>query len=73
MKKRLILTSLFLLVNIITLFAQPTEDPPCGGADPDATDCPIDNWVFPLAASFLLVTTLHLRNKQNNIIELTKK
>jgi hypothetical protein len=62
MKKRLILTSLFLIANIVTLFAQGT--PACGGADIDDTPCPIDSWVVVFAAGVLIVTLLHLQRKK---------
>lgn len=63
MKKRLITTSLLLLLNVPILLA---DDPgsPCGGSDPDATPCPIDSWVFILAAAVMIITTLHLHNKK---------
>jgi hypothetical protein len=68
MKKSLILTSLFFLINIITVFAQ--EDPGGGEGNPCDPDlpCPLDTWVFVLAAVVLVITTLylHLRNKKNN-------
>lgn len=54
-------TLTFLLLNVVFVFAQPGE--PCGGTDPDAV-CPLDTWVFVLAAGALLFTTLHLYRKQ---------
>ncbi len=57
MKKRIVLTSLFLIVNVAVLFAQGAL--PCNDGDIDAA-CPIDSWVVVLAAGALLLTILHL-------------
>jgi hypothetical protein len=75
MKKRISLSLLFLFVNIVTLFADPggTGDPgdgsgpglgACGGADPDTSNCPLDNWVIILVACALVFAVLHLYRKQ---------
>ncbi|CAN5260793.1 hypothetical protein BH09BAC6_BH09BAC6_13880 [soil metagenome] len=58
-------TLTLLLLNVFCLFAQPGE--PCGGTDPDAV-CPLDTWVFVLAAAALLFTTLHLYRKQKRAL-----
>jgi len=57
MKKRIVLTSLFLIANVAVLFAQGAL--PCNDGDIDAA-CPIDSWVIVLAAGALLLTILHL-------------
>jgi len=57
MKKRIVLTSLFLIANVAVLFAQGAL--PCNDGDIDAA-CPIDSWVIVMAAGALLFTILHL-------------
>ncbi|MES2809850.1 MAG: hypothetical protein V4619_14565 [Bacteroidota bacterium] len=64
MKKRTILTSLLLLANIVTLFAQGSL--PCNDGDPDGVACPIDTWVVAFAAIALIFTVLHLRGREKN-------
>ena len=57
MKKRIVLTPLFLIANIAVLFAQGAL--PCNDGDIDAA-CPLDTWVVVLAAGAMLFTILHL-------------
>jgi hypothetical protein len=69
MKKRVILTSLFLPVNIAALFAQGA--PPCDTGDPDL-NCPIDTWVVLFAALALIITVIHLHRKDKTSTSLSK-
>jgi hypothetical protein len=56
-KKRIVLTLLFLIANVAVLFAQGAL--PCNDGDIDAA-CPLDTWVIVLAAGALLFTIMHL-------------
>ena len=51
------------LLNIVTVMADPTgSDPlPC---DPDDPNCPLDTWVIVLAAVALVAAVIHLHRKQ---------
>jgi hypothetical protein len=62
MKKRFLLTALFLIANIGLLFAQ--GELPCGDGDPDGVTCPIDSWVVVLVIGTLIFAVLQLHNKQ---------
>jgi hypothetical protein len=55
-------TLLLLILNSVTLFAQPGE--PCAGVDPDAT-CPLDTWVIILAVAALVFATIRLHRKRS--------
>jgi hypothetical protein len=58
--------ALFLLtLNCAALYAQPGE--PCGGTDPDAV-CPLDTWVFVLAAVVVVFAFIHLSRKQKSLL-----
>jgi len=57
MKKRIVLTLLFLIANMAVLFAQGAM--PCNDADIDG-NCPLDSWVIVLAAGAMVFTILHL-------------
>lgn len=69
MKKSVILTLLFLLTNIVNLFAQ--GDLPCNDGDPDGVSCPIDTWVVLFAAFALILTVIHLHRKANSTPQLS--
>jgi hypothetical protein len=56
---------LVLMTNAAFLFAQPGE--PCGGTDPDAT-CPLDGWVWFLAAAAVIFAAVQLRRKQRSLL-----
>jgi hypothetical protein len=63
MRFKIFFGTLFLLVlNTITLYAQPGE--PCAGTDPDAM-CPLDSWVIVLAAAAFVFATVHLYRKRS--------
>ena len=55
-----------LVCNAALLFAQPGE--PCGGTDPDAT-CPLDSWVWVLAAAAVVFAATHLHRKQKSLLK----
>jgi len=66
MRIRKALGALFLLTfNCAVLYAQPGE--PCGGTDPDAV-CPLDTWVFVLAAVAIVFAFIHLSRKQKSLL-----
>ncbi|MBC7400048.1 MAG: hypothetical protein H7289_08895 [Mucilaginibacter sp.] len=64
MKKKFILTLLFVIGSAVVVFAQGPG--PCNDADPDGVTCPIDTWVVAFAIIALLFTMLHLNRKQKN-------
>lgn len=56
-----------LLLNIITVLADPFDggDPlPC---DPDDPNCPLDTWVVFLVVIAVIFTVIHLHRKQKSL------
>jgi hypothetical protein len=65
MKKKLLLTFVFSIIAVTTLFASTGVDPgdfPC--EDIDGCPTPLDTWVMVLAAIALIFTTTYLYHKQ---------
>jgi hypothetical protein len=67
-KKRIVLTLLFLIANVAVLFAQGAL--PCNDGDIDE-NCPLDTWVIVLAAGALLFTVLHLYRTQKAVSKIS--
>jgi hypothetical protein len=70
MRKKILLTFLF-LCNAWILLAQdpgaPEEPQDC---DPLTEQCPLDTWVVIFALSALIITTIYLYKKQKETAEL---
>ena len=68
MNKRIFLTLAFITITVTTLLAQSDPGLPCGGADQDDNNCPLDTWVIVLAAVVMIFTAIHLARKQKAAI-----
>ena len=66
--KTLILLATFLLLSLATFAQDCTDGPGLPGDDPDAgVPCPLDTWVFVLAAVALIITTFYLYRRQKAV------
>lgn len=54
---------LFLLLDVMVLYAQPGE--PCGGTDVD-DPCPLDTWVLVLVVAAAIFGAVMLYNRQKS-------